>query len=65
MALSHFLCHLTNPQVAFAVRQQRPKKLGEAVHATLEIESYLLKPVVVHVGNITPEVDEYTVGAIG
>ena len=63
MALSHFLSHLTNPQVAFAVRQQRPKKLEEAVCATLEIESYLLKPAVV--GNITPEVDEYMVGAIG
>ena len=63
MALSHFLSRLTNPQVAFAVRQQRPKKLEEAVRATLEIESYLLKPAVV--GNITSEVDEYTVGAIG
>ena len=63
MALSHFLSRLTNPQVAFAVRQQRPKKLEEAVRATLEIESYLLKPAVV--GNITSEVDEYMVGAIG
>ena len=62
MALSHFLSRLTNPQVAFAVRQQRPKKLEEAVRATLEIKSYLLKPAVV--GNITPEVDEYMVGAI-
>ena len=62
MALSHFLSRLTNPQVVFAVRQQRPKKLEEAVCATLEIESYLLKPAVV--GNITPEVDEYMVGAI-
>ena len=63
MALSHFLSRLTNPQVAFAVRQQCPKKLEEAVRATLEIESYLLKPAVV--GNITSEVDEYTVGGIG
>ena len=54
IALNHFLSRLTNPQVVFAVRQQRPKKLEE---------SYLLKPAVV--GNITPEVDEYTVEAIG
>ena len=37
--------------------------LEKAIHATLEKQSYLLKPAVV--GNINPEVDEYMVGAIG
>ena len=63
MALSHYLSRLTNPQVAFAVRQQRPKKLEEAVRSTLEVESYLLKPAVV--GSVNPQVDECTIGAIG
>ena len=60
MALGHYLSCLTNPQVAFAVRQQCPKKLEEA---TLEVESYLLKPAVM--GSVNPEVDECTVWAIG
>lgn len=63
MALSHYLSRLNNPQVAFAVKQQRPKKLEEAVRSTLEVESYLVKPATVaSVGN---EGDEFTVGAIG
>ena len=41
MALSHYLSRLTNPQVAFAVRQQCPKKLEEAVRYTLKVESYI------------------------
>ena len=63
MALNHYLSRLTNPQVAFMVRQQHPKKLEEAVCSTLEVESYLLKPVVV--SSINPEANECTVGAIG
>lgn len=67
MALTHYLSRLTNPQVAFAVKQQRPKKLEEAVRATLEVESYLPKPAVV--GSVNPDDDESmcnesTVGAI-
>ena len=62
MALSYFLSPLNNPQLASAVKQQGPKMLKEAIHATLE-KSYLLKAAVV--GNITPEVHEYMVGAIG
>ena len=63
MALSYFLSPLNNPQLASAVKQQGPKMLKEAIHATLEKQSYLLKAAVV--GNITPEVHEYMVGAIG
>ena len=44
LALSHYLSRLHNPQVGFAVKQQRPKKLEEAVRITLEVESYLVKP---------------------
>ena len=53
-------CTHYNPQVAFLVKQQHPKKL-KAVRATLEVESYLLKPAVV--GSVNPDVDEFTVGA--
>jgi len=63
LALTHYLSRLSNPQVAFAVKQQKPKKLDEAVRATLETESFMIKPVVV--GNVTPELDETTVGAVG
>ena len=41
LALNHFLGQLENPQVAFSVKQKRPKTLEEAVTATLEMESYL------------------------
>ena len=35
---------LDNPQIALNMKQKRPKTLDEAVSATLELESYLLKP---------------------
>ena len=63
MALTHYLSRLTKPQVAFAVKQQRPKKLEEAVRATLEVESYLPNPAVVG-SVVNPDVDEFTVGEI-
>ena len=44
LALNQYLSQLHNPQVAFAVKQQYPTKLEEAVCVTLEFESYLLKP---------------------
>ena len=61
--MTHYLSRLSNPQIAFAVKQQKPKKLDEAVRATLEVESCLIKPVMV--GNITPETEEDTIGAVG
>ena len=42
LALTHYLGQLDNPQVAFSVKQKRPKTVDEAVAATLEMESYLL-----------------------
>ena len=44
LALNNFLTQLDNPQMAVAVRQQRPKTVEEAVTATLEIESYIMAP---------------------
>ena len=44
IALSRYLNQLHNPQIAVAVRQRCPKSIQEAVTATLELESYLVKP---------------------
>ena len=42
LALTHYLGQQENPQVAFGVKQRRPKTVDEAVTVTLELESYLL-----------------------
>ena len=62
LALSHYLSRLHNPQVGFAVKQQRPRKLEEAVRITLEVESYLVKTPTV--GQVEVET-EPTGGAFG
>ena len=41
LALNQFLSELDKPQVAFGVRQGRPKSLDEAVSLTIELESYI------------------------
>jgi len=41
LAINMFLQQLTPPQVAFGVKQKRPKTLDDAVAATLEMESYV------------------------
>ena len=41
IALNQYLTSITNPQVAFSVRQQRPTTVDRAVTITLEMESYL------------------------
>lgn len=41
LALTQFLAHIENPQVAFGVRQKRPETVEAAVVATIELESYL------------------------
>ena len=45
LALQKYLSQLDNEQVAFNVRQRKPKTIEAAVGATLECESYLVKPV--------------------
>ena len=42
LALNHYLGQLTDQQIAFNVRQKRPRTLDEAVSSTLELESYLV-----------------------
>ena len=42
LALNHYLIQLTDNQIAFNVRQKRPRTLDEAVSVTLELESYLV-----------------------
>ena len=46
LALQKYLSQLDNEQVAFNVRQRKPKTIEAAVDATLECESYLVKPVI-------------------
>ena len=42
LALTHYLGQLELQQLAFSVKQRRPKSVDEAVSATLEMESYLV-----------------------
>ena len=42
IALNHYLSQLNNPQIAFGVKQRRPKSVLDAVTATIELESLLL-----------------------
>ena len=41
LALNHYLTQLENPQIAFGIKQKKPKTVEEAVQFTLEMESYL------------------------
>ena len=41
LALNQFLAQITNPQIAFGVKQKRPKTVEEAAVTTIELESYL------------------------
>ena len=45
LALNQYLSQLENQQIAFGVKQRRPSSLVEAVSFTIEMESYLKKPV--------------------
>ena len=57
LSLQTYLAQLDQPQVAFSVKQRRPKSLDEAVASTLEMESYApptAKPVAV----VQPEDDD-------
>ena len=43
LALQCYLSQLCNDQVAFGVKQRKPKTIEAAVGATLELESYLVQ----------------------
>jgi len=42
LALQRYLSQLQNDQVAFGVKQRKPRTTEAAVAATLELESYLV-----------------------
>ena len=44
LALQRYLSQLDNEQVAFSVKQGKPRTIEAAVSATLECESYLVRP---------------------
>ena len=44
LALQRYLSQLDNEQVAFSVKQGKPRTIEAAVGATLECESYLVRP---------------------
>ena len=57
-ALNQYLAHLSHPQVAFSVKQSKPKSVDEAVRLTLEMESYLLSSRQSKVAQISTTVDQ-------
>ena len=66
LAINAYLQHLTQPQVAFSVKQKNPETLDDAVAATLEMESYVESP---HnragaVSTLQPETEAATVAVI-
>ena len=61
LALNQFLAHITNPQIAFGVKQKRPKTVEEAVVMTIELESYLGSTGErLHVNSTFPQPDSAT-----
>ena len=44
LALNRYMDQLKNPQISFSVKQRRPRSIQEAVSATIELQSYLVKP---------------------
>ena len=56
-ALNQYLTQLSNPQVAFAVKQTKPTTMDDAVRATLEMESYS-KPPSSAMNQVSEGVDE-------
>ena len=42
LALQRYLSQLHNDQIAFGVKQRKPRTIEAAVGATLELESYLM-----------------------
>ena len=67
LAINAYLQQLTQPQVAFSVKQRNPETLDDAVAATLEMESYVESP---HnragaVSTLQPETEAAIVAVIG
>ena len=58
LSINAYLQELTQPQVAFSVRQKRPETLNDAVAATLEMESYTPLPGQAGVASALPQEEE-------
>jgi len=54
LALQKYLSQLDNEQVAFSVKQGKPRTIEAAVSVTLECESYLIRPSSVGCGAVAP-----------
>ena len=66
LAINTYLQQLTQPQVAFSVKQKNPDTLDDAVAATLEMQSYVESPHN-HAGTVStlqPETETATVAVI-
>ena len=51
--LQKYLLQLDNKQVSFSVKQGKPRTVEAAISATLECESYLVRPLM-SCGAVTP-----------
>ena len=54
MALQRYLSQLDNEQVAFGVKQRKPKTIEAAVSITLECESFLIRSSSANLGAVAP-----------
>ncbi|XP_065909335.1 uncharacterized protein [Dysidea avara] len=54
LALQRYLSQLDNEQVAFSVKQRKPKTIEAAVSITLECESFLIKSTSARAGAVAP-----------
>ena len=61
LALNRYMDQLKDPQISFAVKQRRPQNIQEAVSATIELQSYLVKP---HMQGAVQQVQKEEEGAV-
>ena len=61
VALNRYMDQLKDPQISFAVKQQCPQNIQEAVSATIEMQSYLVKP---HTQGAVQQVQKEEEGAV-
>lgn len=54
-ALNQYLTQLENPQVAFSVKQTKPKTVNDAIRSTLEMESFLTPSAAVGIAPVSED----------
>lgn len=64
LSLQFYLQQVNPAQVAFSVKQKRPKTLDEAVAATIEMESYLPQAAQTHIATCEEEDEKATVAPV-